>query len=550
MKSKSTYGNGISLKKKRRRKSAPFSIAYGIIYCVLAMAIIAWCFTFAFFFYINPHTMQLQPGKVLYAETVKENVEQIQQHKILEKKKMHNSITKSMKQGIENASAKKFEEKMADKIIDNKVEKPRKKDRPAHLSSKLGPYYTNPDIVSNGCSITITLMEPMLGKKTGEVWTAIESAVFNMHPDVKSNVCLYLQTSVCDVRNDFNKLYTGIYERARPETKKMIDSGNVRVTILDAKKYRVKSCKNFYNPSKAWMNVKYWEEEFIAEDSDLILTLQKDVVICHTLNPNLWRDVPYVGAVWPPRANMHNNPFPPEGMCEFLPSKWNEYIKTDKQFPNDICTFENGKAPFGNGGFTLRSRKWMIKAIKYCPHPDNSGLPPQMIDKADCVWKGKEPAEDVYFSTILNGIGAPMPLGFEAALFSAEMMMPEPILEYYSTPSNGERGEEELEEIAIRRWGEEELDKFRKMREKGQIIPIGFHKPYWYFDLPVLLGEDFLGQCKFLEHIIPFERKVAATYDKKEYRKMDPKKREEVQNFLMKRYPDYQKGRIKKRFLK
>jgi len=394
---------------------------------------------------------------------------------------------------------------------------------------KLGSKYTSPEILAYGCSITIVLMEPRLATETAGTWTAFESAVSNIHPDVKSTTCLYLQTSSCDVAGDLQRLYDGIYQNARPQTKQLIDRGNARVAVLDFAKYRLKSCQNFYNPSNAWMNINYWTDEFISEDSDHVLLLQRDAVMCHSFNPNLWRDVAYVGAVWPPRANMHNNAEPAEGMCKYLKKKWDESVKEDKPFPSDIC--DNGKAPLGNGGFSLRSRQWMIKAIEYCPHPIISAVSAHDLDQAKCVFSGKNPAEDVYFAIVLNGIGAPMPLGFEAALFSAEMMMPETVLQYYSTPSNGERGEEELEEIAKRRWGEDAIDDFRRMRKGGGIIPIGFHKPYWYFNITMLLGDLMSSECQFLVNSIPFERRQVEFYERQSHT-MKPEKLQKIREFF------------------
>ena len=56
--------------------------------------------------------------------------------------------------------------------------------------------------------------------------------------------------------------------------------------------------------------------------------------------------------------NMKHTPLQPK---EILP----------ETFP-PVC--EDGRGPVGNGGLSLRSRKWMIKAIETCPHVTNSGL--------------------------------------------------------------------------------------------------------------------------------------------------------------------------------
>jgi len=289
----------------------------------------------------------------------------------------------------------------------------------------------------------------------------------------------------------------------------MIESGNVRMVPLDHLKYNLKSCQNFYNPSFAWMHHRYWRDEFIAQDSDMVLSIQNDSVLCHKFNPNLWRDMAFVGAVWPPRANMHNNPEPKIGCCRFFETKWNEWNKWSvhddiQPYPDDLCTFDNGIAPLGNGGLTIRSRKWLIKAIEYCPHPTYSGFDKAYLHNTKCmVPQPAIPAEDVYFGLILKGLRAPLPTGFESALFSVEMIFAEKVLEYYSTPSNRAEGEQELENMVVKRWGADQLELFRNMRKEGQTIPIGFHKPYWYHDRSLLLSQRMHERCQFLANIIP-----------------------------------------------
>ena len=52
------------------------------------------------------------------------------------------------------------------------------------------------------------------------------------------------------------------------------------MSILNHDKYTSKSCSDFSNLSAALMKVHFWQDEFIETDSDLVLTLQDDAVLC------------------------------------------------------------------------------------------------------------------------------------------------------------------------------------------------------------------------------------------------------------------------------
>jgi len=382
-----------------------------------------------------------------------------------------------------------------------------------NLNEYLGTTYANPVITSSNCSFTILMMDPRIGEQAQKpgLWHSLESTVSNIHSSARPNACILLQTSSCSNRHGLQGVQLNIWRNALPQFKSMIRSGNVRVTILDHNKYNFWFCNKFYSHSSAWINIKYWSEEFIFEDSDLVLSVQGDSVLCQSFNPNLWRDVAWVGGVWPPEANTHTNPVPPEGLCNYSTSTWNKWNKNDLlPFPEDICTGHNGKGPVGNGGLTIRSRKWLKAAIRYCPHPLHSSLSKAEISDAKCVIPREYgPVEDLYFATILRGIRAPLPTAFEASLFSVEMIFAEDVLKYYSTPTDGEGGEEELEEMVVKRWGNDDesngLVRFRNMRKgvNGTILPIGFHKPYLYHSRDLLLGQKLNNECKYLHYILP-----------------------------------------------
>mmetsp|Transcript_41634 Transcript_41634/g.60938 ORF Transcript_41634/g.60938 Transcript_41634/m.60938 type:complete len:300 (+) Transcript_41634:991-1890(+) len=276
--------------------------------------------------------------------------------------------------------------------------------------------------------------------------------------------------------------------------------------------YKMKSCSNFYNPSLAFMNPNYWIDEFLPKvDSDLILMIQGDSFLCHHLDPEKWRDVAFVGGVWP-RVLDH----PKIKMCGYMPAKWRSWTHKQRmwesqqqgslyKFPVNrptklqnmtfppICT--GGRAPVGNGGLSLRSRKWMVEAITNCPQTLYSGMnTSDMINLAclvhDLVY------EDVYFGIVLAGLQAPLPMAFEAALFSAEMLFPEEVTSFY-----GELSMEDKERYVQQRWGEDGVSLYKHMQGNDYTVPIGMHKPWWYHSDEVLQKEEMLQHCKFLKYM-------------------------------------------------
>jgi hypothetical protein len=106
-----------------------------------------------------------------------------------------------------------------------------------------------------------------------------------------------------------------------------------------------------------------------------------------------------------------------------------EFLTED--FPK-IC--ENGRGPIGHGTLSLRSRQWMIKAIQTCPHTIFSGL--KVEDEPFACKVFDSVGHDIYFATILEGIGAPMPLACEASLFSTEMFWPDDVWLLYGYPDD------------------------------------------------------------------------------------------------------------------
>ncbi len=154
--------------------------------------------------------------------------------------------------------------------------------------------YHNPTILRDGCAVTVLLVDPDLDD---DVLWALESVADNIHPIERT--CFLLQTSVCMLRKpnvSHAELYSAKVDRfmrsVRPKFQTLIQQGNVRMTVLDHAKYGLRSCLNFYNPSFLFENHRYWgPDEFDLSDSDLILMMQGDAVLCHDLNTEKWKDV-------------------------------------------------------------------------------------------------------------------------------------------------------------------------------------------------------------------------------------------------------------------
>lgn len=266
------------------------------------------------------------------------------------------------------------------------------------------------------------------------------------------------------------------------------------------------------------MNKNYWVDEFIDKiDSDSILTIQDDAVLCHNLDIKRWRHFSYVGAVWP-KLTSPLNPVPVEGMCAGMRNRWKLWLASqrrwssqeqqsgknlfpkpdkllDEDFP-DICN--GGIAPIGNGGLSIRSREWMIDAIMTCPHLKYAGFDHENRNLACKVVEDIN--EDFYFGTVLLGMKAPLPSAFEASLFSSEMMLPEQVFDMYGLDEKKQN--EAVNDLWGPEWSREGLF-HRGILSNGTYftVPIGFHKSWWYMPNRLLLSDEMVTKCPFLPYI-------------------------------------------------
>jgi hypothetical protein len=234
------------------------------------------------------------------------------------------------------------------------------------------------------------------------------------------------------------------------------------------------------------------------------MIFQDDSVLCYPLVVGPLAEYAFVASVWP----KVNNPLVPEsleGPCREMPASWHSWLRPQRrvklqlvegeaktveegrrasesdhvtylneEFPH-VC--ENGRAPVGSGGLSLRSRRWMIKAIETCPHVKYSGM--NVEDNNDhqiILCKVFDPVkEDYYFATILQGINAPLPSPYVATLFASEAFWPNQVLEVY--PSSDRQGGR----LPSSDWsfGSRPAISFLDSDEK-MVVPNAVHRVWWY----------------------------------------------------------------------
>ena len=282
-----------------------------------------------------------------------------------------------------------------------------------------------------------------------------------------------------------------IYAQSLPLFRQMMERGQVRINILNHKKYGV-PCDNFA-PNALLKNLNFWLDEFIEGlDSDVVLVAQDDSVFCHHFELELWKQFAYFGALWSPT-------FQPFGGCNGICNAWHTWTSECDGLTNDhvdehiprFCT-PNCDGIQGNGGLSLRQRSWMVKALQTCsPQTDAN--------------------EDLFFSSVLYGLDTPIPSNFESALFSVETMFPEQTREY----SN-------LDNITVpdtikRLWGTGTgMKLYKRMHihesyttnesatenlQQLYTISLAFHKPWLYHPADLINGTQTEKECFSLKFV-------------------------------------------------
>jgi hypothetical protein len=396
--------------------------------------------------------------------------------------------------------------------------------------------YTSPAVLSAGCRLTVSIIDPRppTSGYNHPMWFALESVAL-----YAPYACVVFHTASCDLnivetKNLHNEptsqqrtalVAQSIYDRSLPLSRRMMENGLVRINILDSNKYGTEACNNFGKGNSILLNIYFWLEEFIeGVDSNMILTLQPDSVLCHDFDITLWKHYAYVGAPW--AAWIWN--------CGAMRERWYEYApkcnglenyRTDDSMAQ-ICTPGHGGLQ-GNGGLSLRNKIWMVEAISRCPS-EFSGLTIHQ--------KFGEITEDIFFSTVLNALNASMPSAFEASLFSVESIFPEELSEQSGPHARDhfKLNNDEITSTIERLWGKDKgMLLYNRMHRhdsnnnsehtgKGFTIPLAFHQPwngiaYSTCGFPIrdkstrdnsecaysyILSEpNIIRECKFLKYI-------------------------------------------------
>ena len=374
------------------------------------------------------------------------------------------------------------------------------------LTSRSKPYgrYTNPDVLKNGCSITVEFTEPHV---TEEGFWALESAAANLMPS--DRVCFALKISICQPYlssgiSFWEATTRSMEERAKPLFRDAMERGNVRVSILNHTKYHLNGCGDFRPGGRMHLDARFWgNDEFEPGiDADMILTLHVDSVFCRILDLNKWSnlDFAYIGPPWWFAA--------PAFVPASIPSTyWNDWHKSGQNFSHHtklVLSDNQSRALVGNGGFAVRSRKWMQRAIRYCPHTKYAGLTEDELRKAVCH-PHEVIGEDCYFSIVLGGLAAletpynnppRVATAYEAALFAAETRWPNFVYNISDI---------EMEEIAIQLWAGTASEAAKTYREANgkTIFPIGVHKPWGFNRISREMVPLIRKECPYLEKILP-----------------------------------------------
>lgn len=331
----------------------------------------------------------------------------------------------------------------------------------------------------------------------------------NVHPATVVKGGKILSSKHADKNNNYTSwntrqlVSTSIHSRSGPHLTEWIDSGRVRLTILNHTTYNFQ-CDS-YNVNALWMNSHYYTHEFLEQDSDTLLFIQRDSFLCRPFDVDKWKQFAYVGGPWMRgwgrlgigtvrsfwrrgRGGFHVvDGLREEKNGSYSVNQWKEYWQSERGKTCSVeqglenCTIREHPPNFpdaklhkkiygmvGNGGLSLRSRTWMLRAIHICPYPPYAALPINLKENAICTaHDGMRLQEDVYFSAILGAIGAPLPTALEAQLFVQDEPWTDELV-----PTR-----DVLEETVSRLFGEDETDR-HVLEQEGikSFRSVGYHK--------------------------------------------------------------------------
>ena len=232
----------------------------------------------------------------------------------------------------------------------------------------LGPRYGSIVEESGGCNLTVLFLDPRIGDPQygpgRSAWYSLESvAAFAPSSSTQANhtiatTCVLLLTSSCGMQAYLKETFDSggsisfnaqeavrdkVYSSSLPLFRNMIDRGVVRLSFLDefVDKYKLSRCDD-YGSLHFLMHANFWKDEFInGMDSDSVLLIQDDAVLCHgglgpqgggtSLLLSVYKNYAFVGGVWPRQAD-RLRPYPPEGMCQGMSARWKSWILPQRRW--------------------------------------------------------------------------------------------------------------------------------------------------------------------------------------------------------------------------
>eukprot|EP00590_Aulacoseira_subarctica_P009972 CAMPEP_0172419290 /NCGR_PEP_ID=MMETSP1064-20121228/5737_1 /TAXON_ID=202472 /ORGANISM="Aulacoseira subarctica , Strain CCAP 1002/5" /LENGTH=423 /DNA_ID=CAMNT_0013158709 /DNA_START=161 /DNA_END=1432 /DNA_ORIENTATION=- len=351
--------------------------------------------------------------------------------------------------------------------------------------------YTSSNVAMYGCNLTVTLIDNRVPANpyNHRVWYMLES-IASFAP----YACVAIHTTACHVISHSENITTvptklhqtevsarAIYDRSLPLHRRMMERGQVRIGILEIGSYNIKACES-WDANNLYTNVDFWKNEFFdGIDSNAILLVQDDAILCRYFNVTPWKEYAYVGSPWDPDNNEYN-------FCDIVRGQWRKYAKRCSLLNLVSELPDSPGVCFGNGGVSLRNRMWTIQVLQECPFHS---------------WN-----EDLYFSAVFNGFRAPLPTSFEASLFSAETILPDDVL----LKLNITLSPIEIEETKTRLLGRsgiyEKRDRTELFDDAGskqtlRTIPLFFHQAWRYLDPEFLVSAQMKKEYKFYQYIDP-----------------------------------------------
>ena len=403
------------------------------------------------------------------------------------------------------------------------------------------------------CSLTVVLTDPRLPyfPANDTIYTKTLESVAEYVP---SNACILLQTSVCQLekctnvapeklvyygeetlpKNDPRRKTEGfrpeirkacqqkktehnvasqdavdlaaslIQRRSGPLLKDYWDRGRVRVSVLNHKTYSLAACDVFVSVNNMLLSSRYWMGEFMDDDADQVLVIQRDAFLCKPLRLQSWGQFHFVGSPWHKKwpwmdisfKNKDNRTIffrnSHQSKEQYSVDAWREYWEQLDQLytrhtdhDTDCSTMErqvnNVHCPLsphpvfpktlpsltqwvGNGGLSLRSRKWMIRMIRLCPKKKISHLSEGEMSTT-CTTMGLQ--EDMFYSMLLTLTGANIATAEQASLFGVD--------QDFGWPTTG--GDDAKEWLGQDAWNVLQQEE----RDIGHCLPIGQHKCFLSF---------------------------------------------------------------------